>query len=153
MTRTVIQESQGRDISRNTWGKDQLYRRPAGISFAEYEIKLYDEETPDEVKSPRFGFSVPKNVNGLTLVEAEAFYSNQTGPNDAELLVYSNTNGNLINTNLVIPAFSYHSSWPADIIPDLPVLWRDRVFIDTVVAGGGLGLGVILKFGLHSPPP
>lgn len=116
------------------------------IPNAQYEIKLFDDNTVDATSSPAFGFSIPADLNHCQLWTAEAFYT-LAGGATCELMVYSDALGDLLNTPLTIGSGNRHSSWPADIIlMGNGIQWRDEIFIDVVSAGGGRGLGIILKF-------
>lgn len=152
MTRPVFEPSTHREISRLSFGEEQLFRRPANDAFAEYEIKVFGDDQIVAAGDGKFIFAIPFDVQGMELVRVEIFVTTVSSSGIVQVQLRNITQAvDMLSTRVQVDAGEKNSRTAAtaaviDSNND-DVAWADEIAIDVDAAGtGAKGLGVILQF-------
>jgi hypothetical protein len=118
--------------------------RSLGSNAAVYEIKVFEDDKPNLVKSRAFVWEIPADLDGAYIKMAGGFVTTTGG--DTEVDITNDIGGgSVFGSNIVIPGGSrssrYGTSPQAPGNGYGPVNWGDQLAINTVAAGG-MGLGV-----------
>jgi len=118
--------------------------RSLGSNAAVYEIKVFEDDEANLVKSRAFVWEIPEDLDGCMVMKAGGFVTTTGG--DTIVNISNDTGGgSVFPANITIPGGSRSSRY--GVSPQAagegygPVSWGEQLAINTVSAGG-MGLGV-----------
>jgi hypothetical protein len=117
-----------------------------------FEIKVFSDTQTVETGDGKFIFAIPSDLDGLRLVDADAYVTTVSSSGTPTVQIRNVTDSvDILSTRITIDASEF-TSYTAATPPVIntandDVATGDRIAIDVDVAGtGARGLGVILRF-------
>lgn len=154
MSKSLAEDNDARQLSRNDFGNRQLFRRPAHPpNLAIYEIKVFADDELVEVGDDLFVMEIPEDLDDSQLIKAECYVSTAGGAGTTTVQIRHSDpcedGTDIFSTPMTIDSGECNSKDAATqnvISGGFTALdWGDHLHIDVDgISSGTMGLGVII---------